>query len=41
MLRFGKELDKSVAVVQSRCDARMNLMYIEKRLVILSWVNAY
>ncbi len=29
MLRFGKELDESVAVVQSRCDLR----YIEKRLV--------
>lgn len=37
MLRFGKELDESVAVVQSVV-MRMNLMYIEKRLV-LSWVK--
>lgn len=37
MLRFGKELDESVAVVQSLV-MRMNLRYIEKRLV-LSWVK--
>lgn len=37
MLRFGKELDESVALF-SPVVMRMNLRYIEKRLV-LSWVK--
>lgn len=37
MLRFGKEVDESVAVVQSRCDEN-ELRHIEKRLV-LPWMK--